>query len=135
MTKPRPREPLTLRQTGSPPDVLHGSVIRNHVTVLGTFVNGIVTPPFLRREGLPGTQARRGARYGADEIHPSNLAIISRMKRTAAGPLSALAHSSRAIFSCNASASGADVIIATPTRMFGSSPSRNGLSAKICRSG
>ena len=53
------------------------------------------------------------------------------MKRTAAGPLSALFHRSRAIFSCSASASGADVIIATPTRMLGSSPRRNGLSARI----
>ena len=48
------------------------------------------------------------------------------MKSTAAGPFRARRQRSFAIFSCSASASGADVIIATPTRMFGSSPSRNG---------
>ena len=37
--------------------------------------------------------------------------------------------------SCSASASGAEVIIATPTRMLGCSPSRNGDSARMWRSG
>ena len=35
---------------------------------------------------------------------------MPRMKRTASGPFKALAHRSRAIFSCKASASGAEVI-------------------------
>ena len=61
--------------------------------------------------------------------------IIFRMKATAAGPFRAPRQRSFAIFSCSASASGADVIIATPTRMFGSSPRRNGLSASTWRSG
>src|SRR4051812_47986859 len=55
--------------------------------------------------------------------------ISERITRTAAAFLSERCHSSLAIFSCRASASGADVIIATPTRMFGCSPRRNGLSA------
>jgi len=65
----------------------------------------------------------------------SALSSIPRMKRTAAAPFKALDHKSRAIFSCSASASGAEVIMATPTRMFGYSPRRNGLNAKIFRSG
>src|SRR5882724_6143275 len=61
--------------------------------------------------------------------------MSSRMNATAAWPFRARCHSSLAIFSCSASASGADVIIATPIRTFGSSPSRNGESASIWRSG
>jgi len=57
------------------------------------------------------------------------VSISERITRTAAAFLSERCHSSLAIFSCSARASGADVIIATPTRMFGCSPRRNGLSA------
>src|SRR5215510_3359979 len=68
-------------------------------------------------------------------IPAHGLSISVRISRTAAAPLSARCQSSLAIFSCSASASGAEVIIATPTRMLGCSPSRNGLSASTCRSG
>ncbi len=59
----------------------------------------------------------------------------SRRKRAAATPLSARCHMPSACFWCSASASGADVIMATPTRTLGSSPRRNGLSARSWRSG
>src|SRR5580704_12433462 len=102
--------------------VMPGLVPGIHVFLWGKDVDGRDKPGHDEEELL-------------NSLHPFAFPIIARMYATAAGPLSALVHRSRAIFSCSASASGADVIIAMPTRMFGSSPRRNGLSARICRSG
>jgi len=77
---------------------------------------------------IPGS---RDARPGMTTAY----VIISRIRLTAPAPLRARRHRSFAIFSWSARASGAEVIMATPTRMLGSSPSRNGLSAKMRRSG